>query len=246
MKKIGFIFLILFVFQLSFSQSEKYINGKVLCEDFPVQGLEVVNLVSKKTTITDSNGYFSILAKADDTLGFVSKIYEYKRLLLEKSLIEKGSLTISLVRKPEKLDEVVINYSKINAFSLGIIQKKIKPLTVNERKLYTAGDFKPIQLLNLLGGSMQLDPIFNAINGKIKELKKNIEVENKEINIAFFKTNYFDYLFTNLRMSKEEINSFLYYLVDKESTQEILKSNNDTKIKFFLCDTLIEYRVKMK
>ena len=47
-------------------------------------------------------------------------------------------------------------------------------------------------------------------------------------------------------MSKEEINSFLYYLVDKESTQEILKSNNETKIKFFLCDTLIEYRVKMK
>lgn len=119
------IISIFFIFRVGFSQTEKRINGKVICEDYSVQGIEVVNLVSEKSTITDVKGNFSILAKAEDMLVFVSKNYEYKRLLLEKDLIEKGNLTISLVREPEELEEVVINYSKINAFSLGIIQKKI-------------------------------------------------------------------------------------------------------------------------
>jgi hypothetical protein len=51
-----------------------------------------------------------------------------------------------------QLDEVVIRrYNNINAVSLGIIPANQKSYTPAERKLRTAGDFKPIMLLGLIG-----------------------------------------------------------------------------------------------
>ena len=95
MKDKCLIILLLLVFQFGFSQSKKRISGKVVCGDYSVQGVEVVNLVSEETTITDVNGNFLILAKTDDMLVFVSKNYEYKRLSLDSELIEKNNFVIS-------------------------------------------------------------------------------------------------------------------------------------------------------
>ena len=63
---------------------------------------------------------------------------------------------------------------------MGIIPYGQKKYTPAERKLKTAGDFKPIHLLGLLGGAFALDPIINKINGRTKKLKKEIKVEGKE------------------------------------------------------------------
>lgn len=69
-------------------------------------------------------------------------------------LFTSDSLNPSIFTQINKLDDVYIKEkSEFNAVSLGIISKEIKPLSVNERRLYTAGDFKPIHLLSLLGGS---------------------------------------------------------------------------------------------
>lgn len=87
---------------------------------------------------------------------------------LKKSIFEQVNI----------LEEVFIqSKSEFTALSLGIIQKEIKPPSPYERQLYTAGDFKPIHLLSLLGGSLQVDPIINAISGRTKRLKKYIQFE---------------------------------------------------------------------
>ena len=242
-----FIYFIVLSFTSVIYPQSNCLRGVVFVSNNPYPNVNIKNISSGNSIITNENGEFILSANYNDLLVFSSIDLDSLKLIITEKDLKEISKNIFMKRMIIELSEVLIEkYPNINAVSLGIISKKQKKYTPAQRKLYTAGDFKPIQLLNLLGGSMQLDPIFNAINGKTKELKKNIEVENKEINIAFFKTNYYDYLFTNLRLSKEEINSFLYYLVEKESTQEILKSSNDNKIKFFLCDTLIEYRVKMK
>lgn len=101
--------LILFlVSQIGFSQNEKLIQGRVLCDDSPLQGIEIVNLVNEKSTKSNIDGRFSILVKAEDMLVFVSEKYEYKRLLLGKEFLDKNDFTILLTRKTEQLDEVLI------------------------------------------------------------------------------------------------------------------------------------------
>ena len=79
--------LLFFVVQFGFSQTEKLIQGKVICDNNPVQGIQVINLVTEKTTVTNSNGAFSILVKPEDMLIFSSVNYDYKRLFLEHQSI---------------------------------------------------------------------------------------------------------------------------------------------------------------
>ena len=86
-----------------------------------------------------------------------------------------------MTAKSIDLKEVIINeHPEITAENIGVIPYGQKKYTPAERKLYTAGDFKPIHLLGLLGGTLAVDPIINKINGKSKKLKKEIEVEKKE------------------------------------------------------------------
>ncbi|MGA9590112.1 MAG: hypothetical protein WBV11_09805 [Salegentibacter sp.] len=61
--------------------------------------------------------------------------------------LQQQPLLFEMLQKPEELEEVVLNrHSEINAVALGIIPKKIKTLTTNERRLRTAGDFKLVPI----------------------------------------------------------------------------------------------------
>jgi len=74
--------LLLFLFsQLTVCQitDEKNIHGKISIASGSVEGVNIVNLVNEKSTVSDKNGEFSILAKADDLLVFSSVNLEYHR-----------------------------------------------------------------------------------------------------------------------------------------------------------------------
>ena len=75
MKTKLFVLFFLILLQFGFSQNEKLIEGIVFCDNLPLQGIEIVNIVSEKTAITDIDGKFSILVKVEDMLVFVSKKY---------------------------------------------------------------------------------------------------------------------------------------------------------------------------
>lgn len=86
-KNYFFAFLLLFVLQSGFSQTEKLINGKVLHEQFPVEKVEVANFSSKKVAVTNAAGEFSIMAKAGDELIFISKNHDIKKIVLDQKTI---------------------------------------------------------------------------------------------------------------------------------------------------------------
>ncbi|WP_431243828.1 hypothetical protein ACQ9BO_04705 [Flavobacterium sp. P21] len=67
-----------FTYQLSISQTEKLLNGKVLSENRPLNKVEVINKTSKISTKTNELGEFSILVKAHDSLLFSIKILFFK------------------------------------------------------------------------------------------------------------------------------------------------------------------------
>ncbi|MGD6219690.1 hypothetical protein QUV77_22500, partial [Xanthomonas citri pv. citri] len=93
--------------QFLHSQTGK-IKATVMCNDFALQGIEVANLVSKSTSITNNSGVFSLLAKVGDEIIFVSKNYEYKTITLKEADFQNNNLVINLIQKTEELDEVVV------------------------------------------------------------------------------------------------------------------------------------------
>lgn len=63
-----------FTYQLSISQNEKLLNGKVLSQNIPLNKVEVINKTAKTSTRTNEFGEFSILVRPQDSLLFSPKI----------------------------------------------------------------------------------------------------------------------------------------------------------------------------
>lgn len=240
------LFLI-FLYQITFGQTadEKLIHGKIIVESRTIAGVTIINLVNKKSTTSDSNGEFYILAKADDLLVFTSVNLEYHRRQIEEEDLKQDIIIIKMIAKITELEEVIVNkHPEINAVELGISPKGIKHRTQMERKLYTAGDFKPIDLLGLLGGSLDVDAVLNSINGRTAMTKKLIKLE-KKISLLE-KTNLLfedEYYINALKIPSEYVKGFKYYIIENEGFTNAIKSKNKTKIEFALVSLAEKYNL---
>jgi len=239
--------LILFVFfcQTTFGQTgnEKLIHGKIRVESGNIEGVTIINLVNEKSTVSDSNGDFFILAKADDLLVFSAVNLEYFLRIIEENDLKSDILIIKMTSKTTELKEVIVNkHPEINAVSLGISPKGVKHYSPAERKLYTAGDFKPIQLLGILGGSLPVDPILNAISGRTTMLKKELEAEKKERLLVKIGALFDDdYYIKTLKIPANYIKGFQYFCVENLNFVIALKSKNKTMTKFLIVPLAEKY-----
>ncbi|WP_233207121.1 carboxypeptidase-like regulatory domain-containing protein [Flavobacterium sp. 2] len=237
--------LILFV-QISFGQEtvSKEISGQILEPSISVEGVNIINIATQVTSVSNADGKFSIKVKEGDVLVFSAINLESQKYRITNTDFSLASIQIKMKTKQTELSEVVVNkYAHINAVNLGIVSKNQKKYTAAERKLAVAGDFKPISLLGLLGGSMPLDPILNKINGRTKNLKKNIEVEKKEVSIVqlgyLFEQAYF---VDRLGVSSEYVTGFKYYLVENEEVVSLLRSKEKSKLEFLINELAVKYK----
>lgn len=223
-----FFFLFL-VFQFGFSQTERLLQGKVLCDDFPLQGIEIVNLVTEKSTKTDLNGKFSISAKAEDLLVFVSEKYNYQRVFLDREFLDKNNFTFLLTRKPEQLEEVVV-ISKISFPKIKFDKNIASQLNIAK----AAARQKPIGVYD---GTIE-NGIGIYINLPFD--RKNIpKIEFKELA----KTNYPETFFTNaLKLKSEEIGLFLEFCDADHKSKTVLDKTNPLLLMDFLFNKNIEFK----
>jgi len=238
------LFLLLFICQLTFAQTdgEKILHGKIIVASSSFAGVTIINLVNEKTTISDSDGEFYILAKAEDLLVFSSVNLDYHRQIIEEEDLKSDILVIKMTAKVTDLKEVIVKQPDINAVSLGISTKGIKKYTPAERRLKTAGDFKPIHLLSILGGSLAVDPILNAISGRTAMLKKELEVEKKErllvIIDALYKEDYFRSV---LKIPMDYVKGFQYYCIEDLNFAGVLKTKNKAKIELLMVPLAVKF-----
>ena len=245
MSKLGCIFFVLFATAgLAQESISTELKGKVNADMFNLDGIYVVNLKTESASITDEQGYFSIKAMVGDTLMFSSVQYKALKIALTNEHFDKKLFFVKMVPVMNQLNEVVIKrYNNINARSLGIVPENQKTYTQAERKLKTAGDFKPIMLLGLLGGSMPLDPLINKINGRTKRLKKQLLIEGKAAN--FKKINYYfadNYYTDKLNIPLEYINEFKLYIIENDAFVTKLKNNDEQTIDFLMIELATKYK----
>ncbi|MFD0977591.1 hypothetical protein [Salinimicrobium gaetbulicola] len=224
---------------LSIAQQRQLMEARVVNNDRVLENVHIKNITTGEYTLTNKNGTFLLQAQAGDTLVLSHVAMNDLIRILETDEFSD----FRMEERENELEEVSVSeVSEINAVSLGIIQKEIKPLTTNERKLHTAGDFKWIHLLGILGGSLQIDPILNAINGRTKKLKRNITIEKKVKNIAFLE-GYADYMKNNMGLSETDMRKLIALAVEEGEIQAVIDSGNDARVQFFLQDTWIKFSV---
>jgi hypothetical protein len=234
--------------QISFGQTldEKLVKGKIRVDSVGVNGINILNLTNGKTTQTNNAGEFFILTKANDILVFTAANLKMYRKIISFNDLGSELLLINLEPKTTELKEVIIYESQINALSLGIVTKNPLKYSPAERRLKTAGDFKPIHLLNLIGGSMPLDPLLNKINGRTKRLEKLVILEKKEKYFKLISDWYDEEFFTTkLGITPDYVSGFKYYLVENEFFSQVLESKNKQKAILFMVALAQEYKTAL-
>lgn len=239
--KITFFLFFGFFTTFGFSQSEKIISGRIIVKDASPSGVHIINLVNEKEVISNEKGEFKILAKIDDLLVFSSLTLDYQRKIIEIEDYNAGIITMEMTSRINQLEEVEVkNYSYLNAVNLGILSKKAKVYTPAERKLRAASslNFNPLTKM-----AVGLDPILNAISGRTKQLKKELQIERKEFAILkiadLFPQEYF---VKQLKIPKDYIKGFQYYCVEKKDFIILIKSQNKSLIAFKLSELSVEYK----
>ena len=236
MQRILTVFFILF-FANGFAQIpiRTKLNGKISAATPDLEGVYVINLKTEVATITEKGGYFSINAIPGDTLMFSAVQLKGVKIVLEQKDFDKELFFVKMETMITQLEEVVVKrYDNINAVSLGIVPKGLKHYTPAERKYVSATSSR----LNPMG----LDPLINFLSGRTAMLKKEIEVEKKEIYLAQL-DNLFDKSFfkDKLKIPVEYVMGFQYYIIENERFVRVLNSKNKTNIEFVMGELATKY-----
>jgi hypothetical protein len=217
--------IFLFSVHLLFGQAETTVKMRVqlTSDSTAVHVVDVVNVTTQKTFVSNLEESFVIKVKLGDVIIFSSKELETVRVKIDEKDLIKDIVIVNMAVKSIVLKEVIINESGISAESLGIIPYGQKKYTPAERKLYTATS----------GGG--IDGLLNAISGRKAMLKKDIIVEKKEQLLAkidvLFEDNYYT---ETLKIPELYIKGFQYYCIEDIPMANALRSKNKTMALFLI------------
>jgi hypothetical protein len=221
------------------------LNGKINANSMDLEGVYVINLKTEKSTITEKDGYFSIIATPGDTLLFSAIHLKEVRVVLASQNFQEELFLVKMEANITTLKEVIVkNYVNINAVSLGISRSGIKHLTQAERHLKTATGYNPSASGDsmMAGGSVSLDPILNLLSGRTAMLKKELEAEKKwsyiQLLDKMFDQNHFVRI---LKIPLEYVNGFKYFIVENDKFTVILNSKNKITTEFLMGELATKY-----
>jgi len=226
------IILFLLTVQIGFGQNNtsKEITGQIFEQSSNVEGVNIINNTTQVTAVSNAAGVFTIVVREGDVLVFSAVNLEpFKRRITFEDL-NSASVIIKMSAKEIELKEVIVNDNGgITAENLGVIPYGQKKYTPAERKVYTAT-------------STPGDMLLNAISGRTAMLKKEVNVEKKEM--LFRKIEYlFDenYYTERLKIPVADIKGFQLYCVDDAEFAVSLDTKNKTMSMFLITDLARKY-----
>jgi predicted nucleic acid-binding protein len=230
--KLTFIFILLFV-QTGISQ--KLCNGTILVDGKLAEQVNIVNATTNKSTSSDSEGNFVISLSIGDVLVFSAVNLETKRKVISSDDLRDELVTVKMSRSITPLREVKVNENNaITAENLRIIPKGQKKYSPAERRVHEA---------TTGGGIVPLNPILNAISGRTTMLKKEVVAEKNERLLLRLDGWFEEKYYTNyLKIPKDFIKGFHYFLIEDSDFVRALKAKNKTLTKFLMNKLALDYK----
>ena len=223
--------LFLLISFLGFSQNKNLVSGKISYLGSYQKNIDVINFTTKKITQTNDLGAFTIEAKVNDILIFMSENFVDQKYKLTQEDLEKKILVITLIEKPIPLEEVEITKVKViklaavsyNDAKIAKIQKdaaRPKVVGVYTGEMVNGVDF--IQIGKFIG------KLFKS--NKPKEVKTE-PIGFKEYAIANFNESFFS---KTLKLKPDETSRFLEYCEADSQSKTAIASNDELTILEFL------------
>ena len=110
MKKLLLLFYVVFLSLNAWSQTTERIvvKGKIVVSSNDIEGITVYNSSSNLGTITNEKGEFAIKVMLNDRVEFGALQFRDFTIIIDEKIIASKKMTVFLVEKINKLDEVVI------------------------------------------------------------------------------------------------------------------------------------------
>lgn len=241
--KIGILILGLFC-QFCFGQTltRKPLHGQVVNDSIKLENGIVFNVNSKTGSVIKAQGFFSILAKVNDTLVFSSLTFKSKKIVLTAKQIAAPILRVKVEAYANQLLEVFV-YAK----------KGIKPIEGNSQK-YVDRQYFDDEKSSPKNRTMPPDgSIENGVNfvriykDVLKILRKNnpertdFVTETNFTEVAMKRVSYS--FFTNtLKLKDEEIRLFLVFCENDSKAKTLLKPESEFELIDFLITKNKEFK----
>lgn len=215
-------------YQLSISQTEKLLHGKVVSQNLILKGVEVINKTAKTSTTTNALGEFTISVKAQDSLLFFAKNYFFTRLKISTNDLKTNNLLVNMIPEAEELDNVVVTQMK----SIKLVDDADNREAIAEIKKQQSYNDLNQRYLNINDGRIK-----NGINFKraiFDGLKKKIELRDdrfKKLATAYCPPDFF---IKNLKIKPEEKEIFLDFCDTDPKSKTLLEHPNVLSIMDFL------------
>lgn len=241
MKKFLFTLLFCCAF-IGFSQETILLKGQLVFSSMNTSAINIVNTATHFGTINNANGEFEIEVGLGDVLLFSSVQYEPYHLTITREIINKRWVQIELVPGVNELKPVTISSNSLtgnlktdlntvevgkyyNNASFGIAMPAPK-LTVEERRLYTA---------MTSAGGIPLDPVLNAISGRLKKLQKLLEYAELDQLIEKARNSMeTDFFVSQCGIPEKYITLFLYVCaLDEDFDEKIRLDDKFDLVKYF-------------
>jgi len=205
-----------FTYQLSISQTEKLLHGKVVSQNNVIKGVDVINKTAKTSTTTNDLGEFLISANVKDSLFFISKDFFTSRLKVTSQNIETSDLVINMILKPEELEEVVVSNIKFKPIQL--TSQEIEEIKLNSGR--------PTGFGTITNGIdfIHIGKKIYALLAKEKEIKpKTPEIDFKKLIAISVSPDFFT---KELNLKSEEKELFLEFCDADPKSKTLLEHPN--------------------
>lgn len=236
--KIKILALICFIGQLSFAQeARKTWNGRVVKDSLNVENIMVFNTSSKTSAITDNDGYFKILARANDTLVLSGWTLKSRKIAL-KQTDNPDNFKIKMEPIAYELTEVVVKK--------GEKKKKVKNSQAIVDQQYADDEKSSPKNIAMY----DYDAIPNGVNfvrlykdiAKLVRRNRPEEVEKLQFSEAVLKKFDYNFFHKTLNLKDEEIKLFVMYC----ETDPKVKEFTVKETKFGLMDFMISKNEEFK
>jgi hypothetical protein len=231
-------FCLFFTCFFTFSQNEKRLNGKVICQEKPLVSINVVNLNTKKVASTNINGLFVIEAKENDELYIISKEYIDRKIVITDSIIKNG-LRIELSQKPIELKEVAITQKPLNGYKVTNAEidaiKFEKEITrPRNQSVYTGEIDKGMDFVRIAKG---IGKLFKNKDREANPTRSTMVF--KEYIAAHFQNEFFT---NQLGLQHNQIYIFIEFCDADSRSNRLVQEENELQITEFLIEKSEQFK----
>jgi hypothetical protein len=212
--------------------SRTLLRGKVLYRNSNVPNQNVINSTAERATITNDNGEFAIWVKEKDQLVFTSINYEIEVVEITAAIIANNRLVIEVTEKVTALDEVVVSPENQEEF----LELKNEEFKGFEYETDQTSEIENIALDPTVRGMKDGVNFVNIFKALYNVVAGSPTAEKPALLVSDVLRQVYDdeFFLVDLKLTKEQIDPFLYYCDEKLPAPTLLRKDNEFELIDFL------------